>query len=99
MREARLHVQGHRESSRTAALPRRQDARLQLPRHALVAPDLPGRRAHRPHARPARRAGDRTHGGPVTRHVIAIGLWVLAWFSSGFIVAAFFAAADGDAGT
>lgn len=29
----------------------------------------------------------------------AIGLWVLAWFSSGFIVAAFLAAADGDVGT
>jgi hypothetical protein len=33
------------------------------------------------------------------RQIAAIVLWLLAWFSSGFIVAAFFAAADGDVGT
>jgi hypothetical protein len=29
------------------------------------------------------------------RHAAAIVLWILAWFCSGFIVAAFFAARDG----
>jgi hypothetical protein len=31
------------------------------------------------------------------RQLAAIGLWVLAWFSAGFIVAAWFAARDGHA--
>jgi hypothetical protein len=31
------------------------------------------------------------------RQIAAIGLWVLAWFSAGFIAAAFFAARDGHA--
>jgi hypothetical protein len=30
------------------------------------------------------------------RHVAAIVLWILAWFCAGFIVAAFFAARDGE---
>lgn len=30
------------------------------------------------------------------RHAAAIALWILAWFCAGFIVAAFFAARDGE---
>jgi hypothetical protein len=30
------------------------------------------------------------------RHAAAIVLWILAWFCAGFIVAAFFAARDGE---
>jgi hypothetical protein len=31
------------------------------------------------------------------RQIAAIGLWILAWLSSGFIIAAWFAARDGHA--